>query len=265
MLKAILFDLDDTLMPDESAANEALVATAALAKQWHNIPPGDLKDSVRRAARRVFRAHPVVAPYDGNFDVSSWEALSSRFEGDDDEMRQLREWAPEYRREVWNEALAENGFADPLLADQLSILYPCERRARYLPYADAKPCLDGLKANYRLGLVTNGPCDLQCAKLEASGFRDYFGAVAISREVGVKKPDPRIFALALDRLGVMATDSAFVGDTPKSDIVGARAAGMKAVWLNRDNSPQPPGLIPDATIAALTELPAAIARLNVTF
>jgi FMN phosphatase YigB (HAD superfamily) len=93
MFEAVLFDLDDTLMPDESAANEALVATAALAKQWHNVPPGDLKDSVRRVARRIFRAHPVVAPYDGNFDVSSWEALSSIFQGEVDEMRQLHKWA----------------------------------------------------------------------------------------------------------------------------------------------------------------------------
>jgi HAD superfamily hydrolase (TIGR01509 family) len=261
MLKAVLFDLDDTLMPDEAAANEALVATAALAKQWHNIPPGDLKDAVRRVARRIFRAHPVVAPYNGNFDVSSWEALSSSFQGEDDEMRQLHKWAPEYRREVWNEALAENGFCDPLLADQLSDIYPIERRARYQPYPDVKPCLDSLKDNYRLGLVTNGPCDLQCAKLDASGLRSYFGAVAISREVGVKKPDPRIFAMALERLAVTAADSVFVGDTPKTDIVGAHAAGMRVIWLNRDCSPRPDGIVPDATIRSLSELPDALAGL----
>ena len=261
MLIAVLFDLDDTLMPDEAAANEALVATASLAKQWHNVPPGDLKDAVRRVARRIFRAHPGVAPYDGNFDVSSWEALSSSFQGEDDEMRQLHKWAPEYRREVWNEALAENGFCDPLLADQLSDIYPIERRARYQPYPDAKPCLDGLKVEYRLGLVTNGPCDLQCAKLDASGLRNYFGAVAISREVGARKPDPRIFALALDRLGVTASDSVFVGDTPKTDIVGAHAAGMRVIWLNRDNSPLPDGIVPDATIHSLSELLNTLASL----
>lgn len=261
MLRAVLFDLDDTLMPDESAANEALVATAALAKQWHNIPPGDLKDAVRRVARRIFRANPVVAPYNGNFDVSSWEALSSSFEGEDDEMRQLHEWAPTYRSEVWNQALCEVGMCDPLLADQLSALYPIERRARYQPYPDAKPCLDGLKAVCRLGLVTNGPCDLQCAKLDASGLRSYFGAVAISREVGAKKPDPRIFTLALGQLGTGPQDSVFVGDTPKTDIVGAHAAGMRAVWLNRDNSPQPEGVVPDRTIGSLDELPSTLANL----
>jgi putative hydrolase of the HAD superfamily len=261
VLNAVLFDLDDTLMPDEAAANEALVATAALAKQWHNVPPGDLKDAVRRVARRIFRAHPVVAPYDGSFDISSWEALSSSFKDDDAEMQQLREWAPEYRREVWNQALCEVGMCDPLLADQRSALYPAERRARYKPFADVRPCLDGLRADYRLGLVTNGPCDLQCVKLDASGLRSYFGATVISRQVGVKKPDPRIFAIALGRLGTEAQDSAFVGDTPKSDIVGAHAAGMKAVWLNRDNSPQPDGIVPDATIQSLSALRQVLAGL----
>ena len=262
MRKAVLFDLDDTLMPDESAANEALVATAGLAKQWHNIPPGDLKDAVRRVARKLFRAHPVVAPYDGNFDVSSWEALSSSFQGDDDEMKQLRDWAPEYRREVWNQALCEVGMCDPLLADNLAAVYPLERRSRYVPYPDVKPCLDRLVASgHKLGVVTNGPSDLQCAKLDASELRGYFGAVAISRVVGILKPDPRIFALALDQLGVTATDSVFVGDTPKTDIVGAQAAGMKAFWLNRDNSPLPDGMVPDATIQSLAELPSALAQL----
>jgi putative hydrolase of the HAD superfamily len=262
MLKAVLFDLDDTLMPDESAANEALVATAAVAKQWHNVPPGDLKDAVRRVARRLFRANPIVAAHGSVFDISSWEALCSSFEGDDDELRQLREWAPTYRSEVWNQALCEIGVCDPLLADQLSAIYPHERRNRYVPFPDVKPCLDRLAVDYRLGVVTNGPCDLQCAKLDASELRGYFGAVLISRQVGILKPDPGIFGLALDQLGTRPQDAVFVGDTPKTDIVGAHSAGMKAIWLNRDNVPQPEAIVPDRTIHSLTELERALASLQ---
>jgi len=261
MLKAVLFDLDDTLMPDEAAANEALVAAAQVAKQWHNVPPGDLKDSVRRVARRLFRAHPVVAPYGSNFDVSSWSALSTRFDGEDDEMKQLRAWVPEYRHKVWSDALAENGFADPLLADTLSCVYVAERRARYQPFPDALQVLRELGQKFRLGLVTNGPGDMQHDKLDVSGLKGCFGAVAVSREVGFAKPDPRIFVVALDRLGVAASDSVFVGDNPKTDIKGAHAAGMKAVWLNRDRRPPTDSIVPDATIRSLDELPQALAGL----
>lgn len=256
-----MFGLDDTLLPDEPAANEALVATAAIAKQWHNIPPGDLKDSVRTVARRLFRANPIVAAHGDIFDISSWEALCSNFEGDDDELRKLREWAPTYRSEVWNQALCEIGVCDPFLADDLAAVYPLERRNRYAPFPDVKPCLDRLACSYKLGVVTNGPCDLQCAKLDASGLKGYFGTVEISRVVGILKPDPRIFALALGKLEVDPQDSVFVGDTPKTDVVGARAAGMKAVWLNRDNVPQPGGMVPDRTIRTLAELPDKLADL----
>ncbi len=255
MFRAVLFDLDDTLLPDESAANEALVATAAIAKQWHNIPPGDLKDAVRIVARRLFRAHPIVAAHGSVFDISSWEALCSNFDGDDDEMKQLHEWAPKYRSEVWNQALCEIGVCDPLLADQLSVIYPHERRNRYISFPDAKPCLDRLAAgDFKLGVVTNGPYDLQCAKIEVSDLRAYFGAVLVSRQVGILKPDPRIFALALGELGVSAQEAVFVGDTPKTDIVGAHAAGMRAIWLNRYSAPQPESMVPDRTIHSLDEL-----------
>ena len=260
-IRAVLFDLDDTLMPDEAAADEAIIATARVAKEWHNIPPGDLKNSVRRIARRIWRAYPVVAPYNGEFDVSSWSALAARFEGEDEELKQLRAWAPEYRRQVWTEALAESGIADPLLADTLSCVYVAERRARYQPYPDALPVLRDLGAAYRLGLVTNGPCDLQCDKIEQAGLRCYFAAVAISREVGVMKPDPRIFRIALERLGIAATDAVFVGDSIKHDIVGAHAAGMKAIWFNHDASHASGDARPDAVIHSLSELRPALAGL----
>jgi putative hydrolase of the HAD superfamily len=199
----------------------------------------------------------VVAPYNGSFDVSSWEALSSSFEGDDDEMRQLHKWAPEYRREVWNQALCECGLCDPLLADRLSVLYPLERRARYKPFLDVIPVLTELRREFAVGLVTNGPRGLQREKLERAGLKDCFGAIVISREVGVMKPDPRIFAIALERLGVAPAEAIFVGDTPRTDIVGAHAAGMKTVWLNRERLALPDGITPDAEVRELPELRAA--------
>jgi len=250
-------------MPDEPAADEALVTTARLA-QVHNIAPGALKNSVRRIARRLWRANPVVAPYNGGLDVSSWEALSASFEGDDNEMKRLHEWAPEYRREVWAEALAEQGVADPMLADQLAELYPLERRARYHPFPDAKPTLDDLARDFRLGLITNGPDDLQWEKLERTGLEDRFATVVISREVGVMKPDPAIFQIALDKLSVPAAESVYIGDSLTHDVAGAQAAGMKAIWLSRDSSHPDGDARPDATIHVLTEVRSALARVEKT-
>ncbi len=272
MLQAVLFDIDDTLLPDEAAADAAILAVAQYARAIHNTPPEDLRQAVRRIARQKFRAHPLF-PADGNFDVSSWEALSSTFAGDDAEMTELRAWAPRFRLEVWFEALAACGVADPMLAEQLACLYPIERRNRYVPYDDVLPVLDELRHRYRLAAVTNGPCDLQCEKISRSGLQSYFPVRVISREVGVRKPDPRIFAIALERLGVDAADAVFVGDSPKHDIAGASAVGMKTVWLRRDGAAgtkpvaQGGGMEAaeagaDATIHTLNQLPAALATFE---
>lgn len=248
-------------MPDEAAADAALLAAAEVAKAWHNIPPADLKNAVRRVARRVWNAHPVVAKYNGSFDISSWSALASRFDGDDDEMEVLREWAGEYRRTVWDEALAETGFADPLLSETLSCSFVAERVARYQPYPEARAVLEDLGRDFRLGLVTNGPCDLQCDKIERIGLGSYFSAVAISRQVGAMKPDPRIFRHALERLGVAADEAVMVGDSVKHDIVGAHAVGMKAIWADLDSSHDNAAERPDAVIHALSEVRAAVAAV----
>jgi putative hydrolase of the HAD superfamily len=272
VLKAVLFDVDDTLMPDEAAADAAILAVAQHARAIHNTPPEDLRLAVRRVARAKFLAHPLV-PADGDFDVSSWEALSSTFSGDDPVMTALRAWAPRFRLEVWFDALAECGVADPMLADQLSCLYPVERRNRYAPFPDVLPVLDRLAGRYQFGAVTNGPCDLQHQKLERSGLDRYFPVQVISREVGVRKPDPRIFEIALGRLGVAAAESFFIGDSPKHDIAGAHAAGMKAIWLRRDGAAgtkpvaqgggvESDAVHADAVITGLAELPAVLAALD---
>ncbi len=258
MLRAVLFDLDDTLMPDLAAAEQAMVATAKLAAEWHRIMPAELKESVRRVARQLWRAHPIVAQYEGHFDISSWEALVSRFDGSDPEMAELRNWAPEYRQQVWTTALAEFGVADPLLTDLLECTYQAERRSRYQPYPDALPLLEQLRSEYRLGLVTNGPADLQREKLRRSGLEGRFGSVVISREVGMMKPEPRIFRIALEQLGVGPSDAVMVGDSIWHDVAGAHAAGIQSVWVNYDSRSGPDGEAPDATIHSLSELPAAL-------
>ena len=90
-----------------------------------------------------------------------------------------------------------------------------------------------LATRYRLGLVTNGTAETQRRKLEKLGLESAFDPVVISEEVGFKKPDERIFRVALDRLGSPAHRVAFVGDDPVADIAGAQALGMVAVQVGK--------------------------------
>lgn len=84
------------------------------------------------------------------------------------------------------------------------------------------------RRGYRLGIVTNGQTTMQNATLDAIGIRPYFDTVIVSEAAGVRKPDPRIFQMAC---GGETSATLFVGDHPQADIEGARAAGLRAIWL----------------------------------
>lgn len=86
----------------------------------------------------------------------------------------------------------------------------------------------------KLGIITNGPAVWQSRKIDALGIAPLFDTIVISGNEGVEKPDPRIFAIAMERCGVVAAESMFVGDHPYADIGGAKGAGLVPVWVQKD-------------------------------
>lgn len=83
--------------------------------------------------------------------------------------------------------------------------------------------LEGLReAGVKLGLITNGRVSIQGRKIDGLDIRRFLDVVLISELAGVRKPDPRIFAAALTRLGVDPASAAYVGDNPEVDIIGAK-------------------------------------------
>jgi putative hydrolase of the HAD superfamily len=265
MVKAVLFDLDDTLVPDVGAAFDALEATAELAAERHGIRPASLRLAARKRARELWYAFLQERGCDG-FGLSSWEALCSDFEGHDPQLAEVRAWTPGYRTRTWQLALADLGVADPGLAAELARRFRVERARRYTAYPDVLPALERLRPRFTLGLDTNGPSDLQMAKLQRAGIERFFDVVAISMEVGLTKPDPAIFRYALDRLGLRAGAAVMVGNSLRSDVTGAKAAGIRTVRIIRprppdDYIPADSGPEPDATIESLAELEAIVDRL----
>lgn len=258
-IQAIIFDLDDTLVVDVAAAEAAFLAACELAHSRYGLDSHALYQSVRFKARELWRGSDWY-PYCAAIGISSWEGLWARFEGDDPNLQALRAWAPTYRHTTWLGALAEHGVDDRLFADQLADAYQTERRARQWVHADAEPVLAELARLYRLALLTNGAPDLQREKIAASGLESYFDVTIVSGELGVGKPDPRIFALTLERLGVGAEAAVMVGNSLKSDIAGAKQAGLKTIWLNRTGAPREDDIEPDAQISQLGELGKILSR-----
>lgn len=100
---------------------------------------------------------------------------------------------------------------------------------------DCLEVLSELHKKYKIGCITNGPVKSQLIKLEYTKVIDYFDVCLISQEVGIDKPDKRIFELAANKLGLSCDEIAFVGDNFYADIVGAYRAGMEPIWFFTDN------------------------------
>jgi putative hydrolase of the HAD superfamily len=177
-----------------------------------------------------------------------------------------------FRREYERCRGAQAGFTRPLAAhfgvdgDLLAAaasegwLYPREAL-----HTDVLPTLARLAPRYRLGVLANQPRVTRAA-LERDGVATYLDVWIISEEVGLAKPDPRIFAHAVASAGCSAAQAAFVGNRLDYDIRPARAAGLHTVWLLRGEAPAVPTpsqlAEADVAIPSLRDLPDALERIR---
>ncbi|MFS8046954.1 HAD family hydrolase [Rhizobium sp. BR 314] len=149
-------------------------------------------------------------------------------------------------------ALEKHGFLDkqklyPRLAAALGLGSDCETlllsdfQRRYPQFARLSfGALEALIALRRHGLktaiISNGHTNVQAAKIEITGLRNVVDLVVISEDIGLRKPDPRIFQLAAERLDVVPARCIFVGDNPEADVGGAESAGMTGVFYGAGSS-----------------------------
>ena len=106
-----------------------------------------------------------------------------------------------------------------------------------------------------MALITNGPSDVQRLKIHVLGIADWFRSIVISGEIGKAKPDPEVFDIALQDVGVDRSGVWHIGDNLVTDVDGANAAGLGSVWLNRlGTSAESGSPRPDIEVNSLEEL-----------
>lgn len=223
---AVLFDIDDTLVDFAGAARLALLGAIGSAT-------GLTPDAI----------------------LASWDRLSQvqydRYtagELDFDGMRVAR-------MKVVLADLDPAGEYDP---DVIEAARHDAIFGHYRLFDDVLPCLSRLRAaGVPVGLISNSDGDYQRRKLAAVGLSDLAADAVCSGDIGVAKPDPAIFAVACEQLGVHPGRAVYVGDRWTTDVLGSLAAGMGAVWLNRNHLPRPaptPTLLPGRQFAELPTL-----------
>ncbi|WP_339380073.1 HAD-IA family hydrolase [Aromatoleum evansii] len=226
-IKAVSLDLDDTLWPIWPTIDRA----EKVLHEWlvTNAPATAAMYASPRALREVRDAMEVQRP-DLAHDMTA------------------------LRRESIRVALSSAG-DDPSLAGPAFDVFIAERHnVSFFP--DALPAVEFLAARYPLVSITNGNADL--ARV---GLAPYFVAGIAALKVGVSKPDVRIFQVAAEAVGVQPHEVLHVGDDMVMDVLGARSAGMQAVWVNRGQAAWPH---PEQPHLEVTDLSGLVDALGLT-
>jgi len=222
-LAAVVFDLDGTLCYYATSIEEAMgIALGRLGKREALI--GDLSVAAARY-------------------VQLWYELQEH----NQDIKSLRD-------RIWVRLLLEHGEDDEKFALVLSEVYSRIRKASLTLFPQAWALLRDLGARYKVGLLTNGLRDLQWGKIELLGIQKLFDAVVVSGDVGIHKPDVRLFDKLLHELNTSADKAIYVGNSFHIDIIGAHDAGMWSIWVNPDGEKEPEQSVADITIADLGEL-----------
>jgi len=231
--RAIVFDLDDTLIVEESYAMASLREALAVLP---GVDPVAAERPALEAARSVWTAgadYPVAV----GLGFASWEGLWSDFGGNHPSVAGLASWAPTYRVEAWRAVGRRLGVDDEAALSAAALRFEEAQRRGHPVIEGMHDTLAEVGTRYRLGLITNGPSDIQRLKLEQAGLTGAFAAEVVSGELGVGKPNPEVFLGLLEHLDVEPAASVMVGDSWERDVEGALAAGLSAVWIADGRTP----------------------------
>jgi putative hydrolase of the HAD superfamily len=206
VISVVLFDLDDTIFAHRLAVN---AGARSVLRGLDEPPPADLEDD----------------------EVARWTALEelhyTRYlTGDLDYLGQRRARARDFLL-PYDIALDTDTEAEAWFDYYLS-----KYRSAWDVYPDTMPVLDAL-ADRRLGVITNGELGFQLAKMDATDLTARFEHIVASGELGVTKPDPRIFHAACELFAVAPADAVYVGDRLHTDALGAVGAGLRGIWIDR--------------------------------
>ena len=227
-IELITFDLDDTLW----VTAPVIISAEAAMHDW-------------LAAN---------APKLGALDLEAYQALRQRVLSDEP---QLKHRISALRRRVLFHALNDAGYENAAGMSDAAFEVFIEARHALHVFPSAEPTLKLLAQDYALGVVTNGNADVR-----RIGLGHHFKFVLCAEDIGVAKPDARLFHKALSLGGVAAGSTVHVGDHPGDDIAGAQQAGLRAIWFNPGGKRWDGDKAPDAEVGCLSELPAVLKTMR---
>jgi len=213
LLKAIFFDLDDTLFDHSYGVFYSM-------EKMHQ----DYECLQTRSVAEIVAEHRRL------LDLIHIEVLAARLTQDQARVQRMQ---------------GLFSFCGATAGEEVAVQAAARHRRRYLEAQRAVPgareLLTRLRASMKIVVVTNNLLREQQEKLQTCGLTDVVDDLITSEEFGFAKPDPEIFRIALHRAHCTAAEAVMIGDSWNVDIVGARNAGIRPIWFNRRRDPQPDG------------------------
>lgn len=245
-IRALLFDVNGTLIDietDEWMEESYRAIAHFLTYQGIALHRHEVRDLYFQIMKEQFAASKETYP---EFDVVAvWREA-------------LHRCATEYTRSLGPEKLLQM----PLF---LAELQRGISRKRLVAFPQTQEMLSKVKTRHRLAVVSDAQSAYGLPELRAAGLADYFASVIISGDYGYRKPDPRLFQVALSELQVSPEEAIFVGNDRFRDIVGARQVGMKTILFCPHGNPGgSPETEPDYILYQYADLPRAIEFLAAT-
>ncbi len=225
-VRAVIFDLDDTITDFMSAADAAFVAAFSDIAEEHGVDVDDLHARYMELFEEFYTLH-----LEGVVTLEEFRAyrFSRAFElvglpVDEDFLDLTVDFMDYYTHELET-------------------------------FPGACEVLRELDKRYPLGLITNGPVGPQWEKIDKFRLSEIFEVILVSGQLGISKPDPRIFDVALEGLRVAPEDAIMVGNSLEHDHQGAINAGIRFVWANHLGRELPEGWPrPDYVVGSFSEL-----------
>ena len=206
-IKAVLFDLDDTLVNSKKAEYNAICEFKKMYSEFDKVEDDDFAKMWNKITMQSYEKY-----HKG--EISFEELRMKRMQG------------------LFNNyliALSEKE-AKIKFKDYQSIY-----EKNWILFDDAEETLIKLKEKYKLAILSNGDGKQQRKKIEYTGLNKYFSDIVISSEVGYSKPEKEIFEIACKAVNLTPRNCAMIGDKYQVDIEGAINAGMHGIWVNRKN------------------------------
>lgn len=251
MKKALIFDLDDTLLWDAKSVETALHLTCEAVGKDHSEA---LYNAIREEAPKLYKSYSFYA-FTQQIGINPFEGLWGTFDDGTFDFPAMEQEIAEYQEKAWQNALFKIGLTDEQLALTLSCQFRTIRKNHPFVYEETFDVLKEVAKDYKIGLLTNGAPSLQNTKLGLTPeLATYVDAIVISGEVGVGKPDTAPFIEILKKLDCTPAQAMMIGDNLQTDIRGANALKIDSVWINHHGTVAPGDVHPTYTIHRLSEL-----------